>query len=53
MLFVNVIGNEKVSLREEDFLKMDAGLQSCQDRWKRFLRRWLVDEESESVESES
>ena len=33
MLSVTVIGNEKVSLKEEDFLKMDAGLRSCQDRW--------------------
>ena len=33
MLFVTVIGNEKVSLKEEDFLKMDAGFRSCQDRW--------------------
>ena len=33
MLFVTVIGNEKVSLKEEDFLKMDAGFRSCQDWW--------------------
>ena len=33
MLFVTVIGNEKVSLKEEDLLKMDAGFQSCQDLW--------------------
>ena len=27
-----MIGNGKVSLKEEDFLKMDAGFRSCQDR---------------------
>ena len=38
-MFVTVIGNEKVSLKKEDLMKMDAGFRSCQDRWN-----WIPDE---------
>ena len=33
MLFITVIGNEKVSLKKEDLMKMDAGFRSWQDWW--------------------
>ena len=36
-MFVTVIGNEKVSLKKENLMKMDAGFRSCQDRWDHIL----------------
>ena len=54
-MFVTVIGEEKVSLKKENLMKMDAGFRSCQDRWDHILDdgRWLVDGESGFVVSES
>ena len=54
-----MIGNVKVSLEEEDFLKMDTGFQCCQRPvGTKFLvgKSWcvtVVEEESGLVESES
>ena len=36
-MFVTVIGEEKVSLKKENLMKMDAGFRSCQDRWDHIL----------------